>query len=499
MWHKAGDSPPSLPRILSDDVGVPQYELFDDRKSIRTAAGVREKPCNEGNGTFSSHFNRSLISIAIPIALQNLISAAVSSGDIVMTGTISQAAMSALSLAGQITFVMMLFYFGLSTGAGILVAQYWGKKEPAVIRQVLHIACLFSAAISLVFFIASFVFPASLMHIFTSDAELILYGAKYQQAISFSYLAMSLSQMYLSVAKSMEKVRFSATVSSVCLLLDVGMNALSVFVLFPDNPDMAILGVALSTVIARFIELTCCVVHSRKQGHIRFSLPWRKKVQRQLTHDYIRYTIPALANFVVWGGSITATAAIIGHVSSDMVAANAIASVVKNLAVVFCGGIASGGSVLIGKYLGGGDLQSAKRAGNRMYIYALLFGMLAGGTILLIKPLVFSIINVNAAARDYLDIMLSVCAVYCIGKSLNSTVIGGIFPAGGDAKFGFWCDAIVMWGIVVPVGYLCAFVWRVDPVVLYIVICLDEFVKLPAAVIRFRKYRWLNNITRDFL
>jgi len=319
---------------------------------------------------FNTSFRKSLVALVIPIALQNLISAAVNSADIVMLGTISQSAMSAISLASQITFVTMLFLFGLAVGAGILTAQYWGKKDKAVIRQVLSIACMFSAAISFVFFLISFCFPASLMRIFTSDVELVRYGAKYQQIISFSYLAMSLSQMYLSVAKSMEKARFSATVSSASLLLNILLNALCIFALFPGQTDKAIIGVAVSTVIARFIELLCCVLHSLRKENIRFSLPRRDNIKKQLLQDYLRYTSPALANYVVWGGALAATAAIIGHTSSDMVAANAIANVVRNLAIVLCGGIGAGGSVIIGKYLGSGDLQSAKKAGIKIFKYA---------------------------------------------------------------------------------------------------------------------------------
>jgi Na+-driven multidrug efflux pump len=220
-------------------------------------------------------------------------------------------------------------------------------------------------------------------------------------------------------------------------------------------------------------------------------------IQRNLQKDFFKYTLPVQGNSIVWGGALTATVAIIGHVSADMVAANSIASVVKNLAVVLCGGIASGGSVLVGKYLGKGEISQAKLAGNRMIRYSLAFGLLAGCTILLLKPLVFTSVSLNAAAKGYLDGMLYICAYYCIAKSMNAATIAGIFTAGGDSKFGFWCDTVVMWGIILPLSYLCAFVWQVPPLTLYLVISLDEVIKLPVAYIRYRQYKWLNNITRN--
>ena len=458
---------------------------------------VDTQACPSGAIPFKISFRRSLIALVIPIALQNLISASVNTADIIMLGTIGQSAMAAISLANQITFIFMFFLMGLAIGAGILTAQYWGKKDITIIRRILSIACMFSASVSLVFFIASLCFPASLMRIFTKDSELVLYGAKYQQTVSFAYLAMSISQMYFSVVRSMEKARFCAAVTSASLILNILMNAVCIFILFPGQPDKAIIGVAVTTVIARCIELICCIVHSMRTGNIRFGFPAADNIQKLLLQDYLRYTTPALANYVIYGGALTAGAAIIGHVSSDMVAANAITNVVRNLAIVLCSGISGGGSVLIGKYLGSGDLQSAKKAGVMIYVYALIFGILAGTTVLLLRPLVFYLVNINTAAQGYLDAMLIVCAVFCIGKSLNSTIIGGVFCAGGDAKFGFWCDLIVMWGIIIPLAWVCAFVLQVPPVILYIAICFDEVIKLPAAIIRFRQYKWLKNITRD--
>jgi putative MATE family efflux protein len=446
----------------------------------------------------ASHINQELIRLVIPIALQNLITAAVLTVDIMMLGVVSQSAMSAVSLAGQITFVLTLFYMGIATGTGILTAQYWGKRDVKTIQRVLSIACLFSVSVSLLFFGVSLIYPDLLMRFFTNDEELIRYGSSFLQVISFSYLAMGISQMYFSVIRSMENARLTAWISSVCLILNILFNALSIFILFPDEPEKAIQGVALATVCARFIELGCCIIHAFKRGKVKFQLPVRDSIQRKLLQDYLRYTIPVQGNYIVWGCALTATAAIFGHVSADLVAANSVASVVKNLAIVLCGGIASGGSVLIGKYLGNGEIEKAKKAGNRISLYALVFGGLAGLTIVLLKPLVFTMVNLNEAAQGYLTGMLYICAYYCVAKSFNSTTIGGIFCAGGDAKFGFWCDTVVMWGIILPLGYLCAFVWSVPPVILFAVICLDEIVKLPAALIRYRQYKWIKNLTRDF-
>lgn len=442
------------------------------------------------------NFNRQLIRLVVPITLQNLISALVVTVDVVMLGFINQSAMSAVSLAGQITFVLTLFYMGLATGAGVLTAQYWGKKDLNTIERVFNIACIFSIIISVIFFVTSLSMPNMLMRFFSNDTELIHYGSSFLQIISFSYLVTGISQMYFSVTRSMENARFSAWISSMCLILNIFLNAICIFILYPTNAEKAVAAVALSTVIARILELICCIVHSVR-GKIKLKFPKWDTVQNKLQKDFLKYTLPVQGNYIVWGVALTVTAAIIGHVNADMVAANSVASVVKNLAIVLCGGIASGGAVLIGKYLGNGEIEMAKIIGRKINTYAAIFGTLAGLTILLIKPLVFQMVNLSDLAQTYLSGMLLICCYYCIPKSINSTTIGGIFVAGGDSKFGFWCDIIVMWGIIIPLTFLSAFVWHLPPITLFVFICLDEVLKMPIALIRYRQFKWLNNITQD--
>ncbi len=444
-------------------------------------------------------FYGQLFALVLPIAAQSLISALVNSAGVVILGYVSQAAISAVSLANQVTFMLMLFYLGISTGTGILTAQYWGKGDISSIERVQGIGCCLSAIVSAFFFVAALLVPESLMRILTNDEVLVALGARYLRVLSVSYLFMSLSQVYLSVIRSMEQARLSAIISSVCLAVQVALSSLAVFVLFPGDSDRATTGVAAVTVVARAVELVWCLLHSALKGRAKLRLAASVRLDRPLLRDFLRYASPVQANYLVWGGALSATAVIMGHVSSDMVAANSVASAVKNLVLVLCTGIAQGGSVLIGKSLGEGLIEDAKRDGGRVVRCALAAGALAGFLILIFRPLALKVGSLSDDAQSILNGMLLICSVYCIGKSANSTVIGGIFCAGGDSKFGFLCDTVVMWGIVIPAGYLSAFVLRLPPVAVYAVLCTDEFLKLPFMVRHYRQYKWLNNITRQHM
>jgi putative MATE family efflux protein len=456
---------------------------------------VSEKELTDEDRLEVRNFLGALLKLSLPIAFQSLISAAVSSADVFMLARVGQDALSAVSLASQTTFVLTLFYFGLTTGASILAAQYWGKNDVGTIEKILGLALRISVMISFAFFLASLLIPRALMRLFSPDEILIAYGAGYLRAISFSYLFTGLSQMYLAIFKSMERTRVSAAISSVCLTLDIILNAVVVFLLFPGDPRMAAIGVALTTVVSRSVELMLCLVWNRRQKLVKLRMRHVLHAEGWLLKDFGRCTLPVQVNYLVWGGALTVTSALMGHIGSDMVSANSVAGAVRNLATVLCSGLAGGGGILLGKHLGARRLALAKQEGKRLLKWSLILGAFAGAAVLLVRPLCLSLVSMSPDTHRLLDGMLFICAYYCIGKSFNSNLVAGIFCAGGDTRFGLICDAVTMWGVILPLGYLCAFVWKWPTIWVFFVLCLDEFIKMPFVAMHYRKYRWINNLT----
>ena len=442
-----------------------------------------------------SSFVKILWKLMLPIVLQNLLSAVVSTADVLMLTHVSQAALSASSLAGQVTFVLSLFYFGLSTGASVLAAQYWGKGDAETISRVQGLSLRYSCAVSFLFFLAALLMPERLMRIFTQDELLITYGAGYLRFVSVSYLMMGISQMLLAVMKSMEQTKISAQISAACLLSNILLNAVSIYMLFPNTPYEALCGVAIATSSARFIEVMLCRIALNKGKGIETAFRDVLHMDFQLRRDFVKCTLPVQANYLIWGCATAAIAAILGHISSDVVAANSLASTLRNLVIVGCGGFGTAGSILIGKLLGQSDFDSARWVGKRIFSGSLLLGAASGLILLLLYFPCRMLVPLEADAEALFRGMLLVNAVYCIGKSFNSSLVGGVFCAGGDTRFGLVCDAVSMWCVILPLGYLSAFVWRWPPLVVYAVLCMDEFVKLPIVAVRFRQYKWLKNLT----
>lgn len=442
-------------------------------------------------------FYKKLIALVFPVAVQNLMTALVSASDALMLGFLDQTALSAVSLATQVQFVLNLFFTALTIGATVLAAQYWGKQDRESVEEVLCIALKISFLISMVFFMAAFFFPRALMQIFTNEMPLIEAGIPYLRIVSWSYLFMGFSQIYLCIMKNSGRTAKSTIYGSSALVLNVLLNAMLIFGLL-GFPKMEIAGAALATTIARAVELFLTIFENVKTGVVRVRLKYFCSNFVRLKRDYYRYTMPVLANELVWGCGFTMFSVIMGHLGSDAVAANAVANIVKNMIACVCLGIGSGSGILVGNELGGGNLETARKYGRLLCKISLITGAVSGLFILLSSPLVLMFTaSLTEQAHTCLQIMLYICSYYMIGKSINSTVIAGIFCAGGDTKFGLICDAVTMWIIIIPLGAFAAFILHLPILAVYFLLNLDELIKLPAVYRHYKQYEWVKNLTAN--
>lgn len=442
-------------------------------------------------------FYSELATLVFPIAMQNFMSAVVSASDALMLGMLDQNSLSAISLATQVQFVLNLFFSGLTLGATILAAQYWGKGDKNAVEHVLAVSLRFSMLISLIFFILANACPAFLMRIFTNEEALVTAGIPYLRIVSWSYLFMGVTQIYLCIMKSSKRTLRSTVYGSTALILNLILNSILIFGL-AGAPRMEICGAALATSLARAVELLLVLLENRKADVVRIRMDSVKKPDRKLQKDFIHYTTPVLANLLAWGCGFAMFSVIMGHLGSDAVAANSIAGIVKNIIACVCCGMGTGSSIMVGNELGKGNLERARRYGDKLCHVAIVCGLISGAVVLAGSPLILCFTGtLTAQAREYLKIMLVFCTYYMVGKAINCTTIAGIFCAGGDTRFGFLCDTINMWAVIVPVGLIAAFVLHLPVLVVYFLLNLDEIIKLPVVYLHYKRYGWVNNLTNS--
>lgn len=446
-------------------------------------------------------FYRNALAIMLPIALQNLMDTAVNSADVIMLSYVSQEALSASSLAGQVAFIMSNLIYGLSSASAVMAAQYWGKGDKTAVERVLGMALRLALAVSVVFAAAAALFPAQIMGFFTPDPALIAEGVTYLRAVSASYVLGAFAQIYLSVMRSVERVMMTAFVHGGAVLMNMVLNACFIFGIGPF-PELGILGVALATSITRAVEALVCVIDGLTCRRIRLRVKYLLARGGQLMRDFVKLAVPAAGNDIVWGLAFSVYSVILGHLSSDIVAANSVATVLRNLGTVMCFGTANAAGIVLGKTLGENRLEEAKVYAKRFVGMAVVTALIGGAAILLLRQPVLDFMHLyvkdaTQQAKDDLNLMLYINSYYIMGVSLNTMLICGIFRSGGDVRYGLICDMISMWVYAVPVGLFCAFVLKLPEMWVYFILCLDEFVKLPVNIWYYKKQRWVKNITRD--
>lgn len=435
---------------------------------------------------------KEIVRLALPIALQQFMTALVGACDAIMLGKLSQDAMSAVSLATQVTFVFNLFMFAFMAGENMFVAQYYGKGDYTGISQVFSLVTKICGCIAVVFLAGTLFFPEQLMRILTNEETLIVLGSEYLRVIGISYVFSGIAQTFLAIMKNCGAVNMSTLINGVMVILNIALNAVFIFGL-SGFPKMGIKGAALATVLATVVQFLWSVgyVLCRIRA-VKFSL---RSCEKKLFGRFWQKAVPLLINNLAWGIGFSMYSVIMGHLGTDAVAANGIANISKNLVVCFCLGLGNAGSIIVGNRLGADRLQEAKEVGGTLTRTAIIAGIVSGLVLIALSPFITKMVDLTPTARGYLQKMLLISSYYIAGKSVNCMTIGGIFAAGGDSKFGMMCDSVTLWCIIVPLGCICAFILKLPVMVVYFVLNLDEIIKLPVVYKHYKKYKWIKNLT----
>ncbi len=442
-------------------------------------------------------FYHSVFILVVPMALQNLINVGVSAADVIMLGKVGEKVLSGASLAGQVQFIMTLIFMGITSGATVLTAQYWGKGDTRTIEKVLGMGLRAGMFVALIFMLAALLIPGSLMRIFTSDPAVMKEGISYLQIVGLSYIFMAVTQVYLNIMRSIERVVIATVVYSISLCTNILINAVLIFGML-GFPAMGIKGAAIGTLVSRIVEMVIVSGYAfLKNKTVRIRLIDLIHVEKWLVKDYAVYSIPVVLNELMWGLGTSANTAIIGHLGSSAVAANSVAQVARQLATVVVFGISHATAIYLGKTIGEKKYAYAKEYAKKFIWLSIITGLLGACVILFAAPVAKANLALTGQAKQYLQFMFFVMSYFTVAQSVNSTMVVGIFRSGGDTKFGLIMDVSTMWGFSILLGAVAAFYFHFSVLVVYVLLMSDELIKLPLTAKRYLSYKWLRDVTRD--
>lgn len=442
-------------------------------------------------------FYKNLFLLALPIALQNLVTFSVNLADSVMVASLGDAAVSGMYMGNQIQTLLQVFSVGIEGAILVLAAQYWGKRDTVAIRKIVTVGIRFSVIVGAILTAVCAVIPTQIIGLFTKDAETVRTGAQYLSIVCFSYIFFCVTQSFIAAMRSVEVARVGLYVSLCSLVTNVALNYVLIYGKL-GFPALGIKGAAIATLVARIVETVIISVYVLSiDKRLKFKIRNLIGIDRQLLADFVRYGLPIIAGQIVWAANMLISSAIMGRQSADgAVVAMSIAGTVNNLAYVVMNGMSGAVGIITGKTVGAGLEEKMKEYARTVQVIFLCLGAVTGLTVFLIKNPFISLHNVSPAAVAEARRYINVLSVTIIGTCYQAACLFGLVKSGGDISFVFKNDFIFVFFVVLP-SAIVATALNAPAWVVFACLKIDQILKCFVAVVKINRFDWMKNLTRS--
>jgi len=442
-------------------------------------------------------FYKNVAKIAIPIALQGLITSGVNMMDTIMVGAIGETQLSAVSLANQFITIFHIFCMGIGMGASVLVSRYYGMKDNLSLKKTVTIMLRLCFVLSVIFVLATTLFPRRIMQIYTTEEDIILYGIRYLKYSIGSYLLLGLSLTCTIVLRNVGQVKIPLFTSIGAFFVNVGANYIFIFGKC-GVPEMGVAGAALGTFVARIFEfLIICGYLFIKDKNIGYRIKDTFLPVKTLWKEYIRISIPVLISDGILALGNNSVAMVIGRLGESFVAANAVTAVTQQLSSVMIQGFSQAGAIITGYTLGEGDKEKAYRQGYAFLGIGAVFGLVAASIVMLISEPMIRAYDLSEHTQIIArQLMLSI-SIIIVFQATNSIMTKGVLRGGGDTKMLMLADNIFLWITSVPLGILAGLVFHLPAFWIYFALKIDQVLKAIWCVIRLRSGKWIKKIRSE--
>ncbi|MEZ0396222.1 MAG: MATE family efflux transporter [Anaerolineales bacterium] len=438
---------------------------------------------------------RELFRIGMPIAFQQFVFSLLNMVGNVLVGQRGDVAMAAVSVAGQIYFLLSLFLFGVASGSAMVTAQLWGKRDVPTIRKVLALCLWLSLGISGLFLLVSEFFPVQILSIYSSDPAVLALGSAYLRIMAGSFLFFAVTFSYALVLRSMGNVKLPVGVSVASLALNILLTYGFIFGKL-GLPELGVLGAAWAMLIARLLECVVLLLFTYL-GRSPAAASWSElcSFDGKFFLRVMKPVWPVILNELLWSLGISAYNAVYGHIGTGALAAINVLSSVDNIAMVLFMGISNGTSVAVGNRIGAGDVESAYRYVGRSIGLGTALALVVGAAVWLLRAPVVSLYKISPQAAASAYQLLTILGGLLWLRMTNMTLIIGMLRAGGDTRFSLFLDGVIIWVLGVPMALLGAFVLHLPVQWVYLMVMSEEAAKYVLGLRRYVSRRWIHDLT----
>lgn len=442
---------------------------------------------------------RAFFPLLVAIALQQMLALTVNLVDNFMLGAYSEQAMSGAALVNQLQFILQQVMLGIGGGVSVLGAQYWGKKETEPIKRIISVGLKVGVLAGAVMLVITTVFPENIMSFLSVDKVIVAEACEYLSIMRFTYVIYGASAVLMYSMMSVE----TAFIGTVMSAMTIGINSILNYTFIFGNfgaPEMGIQGAAYATLVSRIVELVTIVLYIRfKDKKLKAKIHELLRFDFEYLRDYIKVAMPVMISGLLWGFANLVQTALLGNMAvqaAEVIGANSIATVVFQLFGAFGFSCTNAGSVIIGKTVGSGRPDLVKKHAKTLQLVFILIGAIICVALLIFKDMIIGAYNVSDATRSLASSFLTILAVTSIGTCYEFPVSAGIIAGGGNTKYAPIVDMLFMWLWTIPSAYVSAYVFGWAPVITFIFLKSDQFLKCIPNAIVCNRFKWIRDLTR---
>ncbi|MEG1409209.1 MAG: MATE family efflux transporter [Terrisporobacter sp.] len=446
----------------------------------------------------NKRFYKLLISLCIPIIVQNLISTSVNIIDTVMISSLGEISVASIGVANQYFFLFNMTLSGLTGGAGLFISQFFGKNDVKNIRKVTGLNVLLGIILGLLFFIPAFVFPKVIIHFFSYDPEVVKLCIDYFSIIAFCYPLIAVSMVFSMGSRSVRNPKLGMICSGIALISNIILNYALIF----GNlglPALGVKGAAIATVIARIVEFLLLIgyVYLAKKDYIlKFNICDLKAIDKSFINVFFSKSAPILLNDTGWAIGTVLYSVAYSKAGTSAIAASQIATSTGNFFIMTAVCVAIGASIMLGNELGADNKELAIDYAKKFSKIVLIVGTIFGILLIFNIPMLLKMFSVSENLTPDIVKIFVIMGLLMGLKSFNVLLIIGILRSGGDTKYSLFLELGCMWFVSLPL----TFIFAINGAPIYVLVLLtysEEIVKFIFGVPRALSKKWVANIVKE--
>lgn len=440
-------------------------------------------------------FTRTMLSIAIPLTLQNLLFSSFTLIDTVMVGRLGDLPLAAVGMAGKWSWFLNIVLFGCTSGAAVFIAQYFGAGDHKGIRRTYGLMSILSLAAGLLFMALALLMPQTIVGMFTKDPQAIATASVYLRCIAVSYPFQALAKSAATLLQSTQRVVIPFVGAACSVTTNIVLNALLIFGLC-GFPALGVAGAAIASAVA--VMVNALVIYGlgfARKTMLRAPIKDMLDISRGFVRDYVRIGAPAMFNETIWALSILIYSAIFGHMSTEAYAAITVVKSIEDLSCVAVFGLCSACAVMIGSYVGQGKYEHAKACARYHIVLVTVMSAVIGAALILGRGAIMSLFGVSEVVRaDSMAVMMIYGAEMAL-RNIPLMLVVGTFRAGGDTKYGLIVDAFSAYLIGIPVTAFAGLVLHLSvPATYAIMYCVEDGLKTVIYGRHFFSNKWIKPV-----